>query len=135
MIKKVFLVLIFAVSLLLLSACKNPQSQADLSAKSISGICADQERTTCIKDCKDGFGETCYYDSGIHKREDLASGFLLPEVTKKACFAVNSFSVCGECYNRYELKDEPVDCETFYKAIESKNEDCGDCLDTISTGV
>jgi hypothetical protein len=104
----------------------------------IVDLCKEKGQVRCDRDCVDGFGEECYFDSVKYKKEELKSGFSLPEETKNACFAVHSHSICGNCYNTFELKKndkfEQVSCEEFYQAIKEKNKSCNDCLDIVYAG-
>lgn len=100
--------------------------------------CKEEAKVMCDKMCVDGFGEDCYFDSTEYNKADLKSGFTLPEETKDACFAIRSYSACGNCYKKFDLRknDEfkEVSCDEFYQTIKDKNKICNDCVDIIYAG-
>ena len=109
-------------------------------SQAVMDLCKEKGNIECQGDCADGFGAYCYFDSTKYNKDELVTDFplFLPEETKEACFAIHSSSVCGDCYNRFELKKDgefkEVSCEEFFQAIEEKNSECNDCLDIIQSG-
>lgn len=101
-------------------------------------MCEEKGEIECHGDCVDGFGEDCYFDSTKYNKDELKTGFYFPEETKEACFAIHSLSICGKCYNKFELKKngefEEVSCEEFFQVIEDKNKSCNSCVDIIYSG-
>ncbi|MCK5477042.1 MAG: hypothetical protein KAI55_03915 [Candidatus Aenigmarchaeota archaeon] len=103
-------------------------------------ICKEKENIECHGDCEDGLGTDCYFDSTKYNKDELVIGIpiFLPEEIKGACFAMYSSSICGDCYNKFELKKDgefkEISCEEFFQAIEEKNIECNDCLDMIQSG-
>lgn len=75
-------------------------------SQSVKDICKEKGRIECIGNCVDGFNEYCYFDLMRYKKDELKSGFFFPEETRQKCFAIHSFSVCGECFNKFELKKD-----------------------------
>ena len=67
-------------------------------------LCEAESKSSCHGDCLDGFSETCYFDSSEHNKEELVTDISLPPETKNACFALHSSSVCGSCYNIFEIR-------------------------------
>ncbi|MCK5013838.1 MAG: hypothetical protein KAS66_08450 [Candidatus Omnitrophica bacterium] len=94
----------------------------------------------CGGDCQDGFGEHCYFDTTQFDKNTLAekADFSLSSELKEACFGVFSYSMCGACYEQFELKIngkfKKVPCDQFLKAVTEKNKSCGGCLDEIIAG-
>ena len=90
--------------------------------------------------CMDGFGDVCYFDNTQYDKEVLQESITdmsLPQEIKDICFANNQYSVCT-CDNEFALKidDEltEVSCEEYYQAIEDKNLECNNCLETVEAG-
>jgi hypothetical protein len=106
--------------------------------KDIVDKCKEEARVGCDKMCADGFGQDCYFDSTRYNKAELKSGEVLPKETKAACFAIRSYSECGNCYKKFELRkgDEfkEVTCEEFYRVIKEKNKACNNCVDIIYAG-
>ena len=97
---------------------------------------------SCTPDelCMDGFGDVCYFDNTQYDKEVLQESITdmsLPQEIKDICFANNQYSVCT-CDNEFALKidDEltEVSCEEYYQAIEDKNLECNNCLETVEAG-
>ena len=120
--------------ILLMIGCSTPIP--DNVSDAVTEICKIKGNSECHGDCMDGFGADCYYDST--KYSELEGGISLPEETKNACMGIHSNSVCGSCYNRFELRKnnilEKVSCEEFFQAIEDKNKECKNCVDSITSG-
>jgi len=110
----------------------------DTISDNVKEICKTKGKLECYGDCLDGFGADCYFDSTKSDKENLQSGLSFPEETKNACFGIHSNSVCGDCHNTFELRKngvlEEVSCEELFQAIENKNNECDNCLDTIFSG-
>ncbi len=113
--------------------CKNEQASQE-----IIELCKMENKVTCDSGCVDGFGEDCYFDSSKYNPDDLKTDFTLPEETKKACFAIKSYSECGNCYKKFELKIndkfEEVSCEEFFSKIEAENKSCNGCINIKYAG-
>lgn len=106
--------------------------------QNIIDLCEKEASIKCEGDCVDGFGEDCYFDSTEYNKDELETGFSFPDKTKKTCLALRSYSVCGECYNKFELKREiglrEVSCEEFFQVIEDRNASCSGCIDIVYSG-
>ena len=106
--------------------------------KDIADKCKEESRVTCDEMCVDGFGQDCYFDSTQYSKAKLKSDEVLPEETKAACFAIRSYSECGSCYKKFELKEsggfKEVSCEEFYQAIKKRNKNCNNCVDVLYAG-
>ena len=123
----IFFVIISIIGYLTLNKQKKLPVSDNIS-DSVKEICKTKSKLECHGDCLDGFGADCYFDSTEYDKESLQSGFSFPEETKKACFAIHSNRVCGDCFNKFELRKngvlEEVSCEEFFQAIENRNNEC-----------
>lgn len=104
----------------------------------VKEVCKIKDKIECQGNCLDGFSADCYFDSTKYNKENLQSGFSLSKETKNVCFGIHSSSVCGDCHNTFELRKNgvlgEVSCEEFFQAIENKNSECDNCVDTIFSG-
>ncbi len=104
----------------------------------VKEICKEKGKIECHGDCVDGFGEDCYFDSIKYNKDELKTDIYFPPETKEACFAIHSSSVCENCHNTFELKEDgkfqQVSCEEFFQSIEDKNQSCSGCIDIIFSG-
>lgn len=93
------------------------------------------KKIECMPDCLDGWSETCFYNGNINKESDFKLGFKVEP--KKLCLGINFVSVCGNCENKFEIKEGEqfieVSCEEFYQKIENKNKECENCIKEIMT--
>ena len=106
-------------------------------SKRVIGLCRNESKIECNPDCLDGSGATFYYDSRQYKFDGWI-GTSVTEEHKKASFGIHSSSVCGDCYNRFELKEDnklkSVTCEEFFQAVEDYDKLCNNCVATMESG-
>jgi hypothetical protein len=104
----------------------------------VKEICKTRGKLECNGNCVDGFGEDCYFDTTVYNKQDIETGISFSEEAKSKCFGVHSSSVCGDCHNVFELKEDDnfkeVTCEDFFQATEDKNNECNDCIDVVFAG-
>jgi len=105
-------------------------------SQSVIEICRNIKAKDCDPYCNDGFSEDCYYHSNEVDRSELKGDFTLSHETKEKCFGIHSYSACGNCINKFELRKsdhlQKVSCEEFFQVIEEKNTSCDHCLDVFS---
>lgn len=110
----------------------NKEKDVVVISDSIKNKCRGME---CMPDCLDGWSETCFYDGNINKESDFKLGFKVEP--QDSCFGINSVSVCGNCENKFEIKEGEkfieISCEEFYQKIENKNKECNNCIKEIMT--
>ena len=127
----IFALLLFTI---IIYGCTTQQKQF---SQKIVDSCKKEGKIECHGDCADGFGATAYYDSTNQKFKENGNIYLSKQ-QKEASFAIHSSSVCGKCYNKFELKAggklEEVTCDEFFHVIEEKNISCNGCVDIIVTG-
>ena len=98
------------------------------TAEELATRCASEEKLHCEGDCVDGFGTTCYYDSGEHSSPP-------PFYNNAAlCFGYRHQSVCNPCANVFQIRSQgtmkDVTCKEFYQRLQEKNAACKNCLHT-----
>lgn len=117
---------------------QDSEAMRDIISKKVIEICKEKGKVDCRGSCVDGFGQDCYFDAIQYKKEDLQIGISLPEATKDACFALRSYSLCSQCYNKFEVRKDgelkEVPCEEFYSVIKEKNNLCNNCVRVIYGG-
>jgi hypothetical protein len=135
------LTLAFTLILFLASGCTSLSGSLpipDNLSQAVIDTCKVEGELECHGNCMDGFGATCYYDPAQYQLDTSVIQFYFDEETENACFAIHSSSVCGDCHNTFKLREngvlEEVSCEEFFQAIEDKNQECNNCLDTLFSG-
>ncbi len=111
----------------------------NIISQEVNERCKVEEKRVCGGNCLDGFGEECYVDTIQCKKEGLQTDLhKLPEATRNACFARHSYSQCGDCFNKFEVRKDgelkEVSCEEFYSAIKEQNKSCNNCVSVIFAG-
>ena len=118
--KKTFLIL------LLFSLCFYSCTQSsEVSFENIDKKCAKETRQ-CEKDCRHGDFRWCYIDPKYISR---------PPTVRKNCYGTHVGRTCPPCKNIYVLNFggsmRKVSCKEFYKSLQKKNRQCGDCLQKV----
>jgi len=98
--------------------------------------CGRIANSECDADCTEGYYEDGFFDNIYYSPQgEVTRDYRLTAQDKEACFAFYSVSTCGSCEKDFRLKKngiwEEVSCEEMFQAVEDKNYECGNCVESF----